>query len=156
HGVIGRLEGEAGVDDVSECVAGELAGVYVKLGQPAGVLDADADGVDLCADGGGDLRGGHGIKLALVVVAVGQGDDDSALGVLETLQTLGGGGDGIADGGSEFADGADVDVVEGVNQPVVIERERAGQVGDAGEDDEADAIVRSAADEVLHHRAGDA
>ena len=66
-----------------------------------------------------------------------------------------------ADGGALFLDGAAVvtvveaDFVEGVAQPLVIERDRAGVARAAGEGDEAHAVVGPAADEIVDHRLGD-
>ena len=122
----------------------QLAGGRIEQRQHARLLDADADGVNLRAQRGGELRGGHGINLPLVVVAVGQQDDDAALAVLEALEPLGAGGGGIADGRAQFANEADVQAVEVLDEPVVIERERAGQVGHGGENDQPDAVARRA------------
>ena len=61
-------------------VVPEFAGLRHQSRKLARLLDADADGVNFRADRGGDLRGGHGINVALVVVAIGQQNDDAALG----------------------------------------------------------------------------
>ena len=62
----------------------------------------------------GELRGGHRINLAFVVIAVGEQDDDAALAVLEALEPLGAGGGRIADGRAQLGDDADV---QAVNKP---------------------------------------
>ena len=121
----------------------------------AGLLDADADGVDLFTERRRQLRGGHWINVALVVVPVGQQNHDAALAVLDGLEAFGAGGGGVADGGAEVADEADVKAVEVINEPVVVQGERAGQVGHGGKDDEAHAVAGPLADEVLQHLRGD-
>ena len=90
----------------------EFAGVDVKRGKLARLLDADADGINLRADRGGDLRGGDRLDLALVVVAVGQQNDDAAFAVLERLEPFGRGGGGVANGRAQFANDADVQAVQ--------------------------------------------
>src|SRR5260221_14762602 len=127
HRVVGGLKGN-GRDDFTAGAAFEFAGVQIKGGKLARLLDAKADGVDSCASGGSNLGGSDGRDLALVVVAIGQHDDEAALAVFEHLEALGGGGGGVADGRAQFADDADVEPVQILNQPIVVEGERAGQV----------------------------
>ena len=89
---------------------------------------SDADGVDLHAERGGELRGGHGINLAFIIVAVGEQDDDSALALLLIFEPLRAGDCGIADGGADLVDRADVQPSEILHKPVVIHRERTAQI----------------------------
>src|ERR1035441_7397976 len=73
------------------------------------------------------------------------------------LKPLGAGGSGIADGSAQFAriaDDAHMEAVEVLDEPAMIESERAGQVGHGGEDDQAEPVVGALADEVLEHLGG--
>ena len=101
----------------------------------------------------GGLGGGEGRDLARVVGAVGEQDDDLRFARL-VAQPVGAGGDGRADGGG-VAGQADLEPVHVLQQPVVVEGERAHQIGLAGEDDHADAVVGPVLDELAdrfaHH-----
>ena len=109
--VVGRLKGHGG-DEIALGVEEQFAGGRLEHVQDAGFFDTDADGIDFLAQGGGQLRGRHGVDLALVVVAVGQHDSDAAFAVLDGLEPFGGGSGGVADGGAEVADEADVQPVK--------------------------------------------
>ena len=69
-------------------------------------------------------------------------------------QPVGADGEGRADGGG-VAGQADLEAVDVLQQPVVVERERAHQVGLAGEDDHADAVVGPGLDELADRLAHD-
>ena len=72
---------------------------------------ADGDGVDADAEFGGEAGGLDGVELAGIVGAVGDEDDDLALGL--ALGEPGGGGcDGRADGGALFLDVAELEAAE--------------------------------------------
>ena len=67
-------------------------------------------------------------------------------------QAVDAGGDGRADGGAVFVADSRADALEILLQPVMVERERADQIGGAGKGDEADAVVGPFLDEFRDHR----
>jgi hypothetical protein len=101
------------------------------------------------------LRGGHRFDVPLVVVPVGQQNDDAALAVLEPLEAPGAGGGGVADGGAEVANEPDVETAQVFDQPIMVERQRAGQIGHRREDDQPEPVVGPLPHEVLEHLGGD-
>ena len=119
------------------------------------MLDADADRVNLRAERGGELRRRQRINR-LCCFAVGQQNDDPAFALRQVLQSLGRHRDGVADGRAEFLQAADVQALEMLDQPVVIQRERAGQIRHGGKHHQPDAIARAFVDEILEHVARDA
>ena len=100
------------------------------------------------------MRRGHGIYLALVVIPIRQHDDDAALAVLEALEPLGAGGGSIADGRAQITDEAHVQAMEVLDQPFVVERERAGQIRHGREHDQPEPVAGALADEIFEHLRG--
>ena len=80
-----------------------MSGGRIERRQIARLLDADADGVNLHAERGGELRGGQRINLAQVVVAVRQQNHDAAFAVRHRLEPLGRDRHRVADGRAEVA-----------------------------------------------------
>ena len=118
---------------------------------PGVAVAARADGVDLRADGFGGFGGGRGRDFARVVFAVGQEDDDPALGGLVAPEPVGGGGDGAADGRAVVFGEPDLHAVHVLQEPRVVERERADEVGPSREGDDAEAVVGPRLNECLSH-----
>ena len=59
------------------------------------------------------------------------------------------GGSGIADGGAKIADKAHVQTPQVLDQPVMVERERAGKVRHSGKDNQPQPVTGPFADEFL-------
>ena len=151
HHVVRRVDG-LHRDRPAEGVAVELAGARVEARQDGRFVLAQADAVEADAEGGGELGGGHGQdRLAHVVVAVRQQDDDLRAAPLDVLHPVDGHGEAFADRGAGLLDAADVHAVDAFLDPDLVDRERAQQVGLAREDHGADAVVGPLRQEVVDH-----
>src|SRR5262249_37502999 len=140
HLVVGGLQGDR-VDDVAVWVEFQLAGCRFEQRQVAGLLDADADGIDFFAKGGGELSGRNGIDLSFIVIAIREQNDDTTFAVFNVLEVLGSRSSGIADGSTEIANEADVQAMQVFDEPIVIQSERACEIGNGGKNDETHAVT---------------
>src|SRR5262249_48216246 len=105
-------------------VAGEV-GADGHFGHAAGT---HTDGVDLDFQGLGGLGGGKRRDAPGVVLAVGHQDDYLALGI-QIAQAVHGDGEGGADGGLVTVDDAEIQTINVLQQKIMVERRRCGDVG---------------------------
>jgi len=112
-------------------------------------LDANSNRIDLFSEGCGQLGGGDRIDLALIVIAIGEQNNDAAFTVLQSFETAGPGGGGVANGGSQVANQPDVQSMKVFDEPIMVERQWAGQVRDGRKNNKAKPIAGAAANEVL-------
>ncbi len=120
--------------------------------EPAGVggggLAADEDGVDVDAAVGGLARHRVGVDALGVVDAVGEEDDDLAVGVglLEAVERLAEAG---ADRRLAAVDAAELQATHQLAQHAVVDGQRRDGGGGGPERDHADAVVAAAGDEAV-------
>ena len=150
HLVVRRVDG-LHRDRLAEGVADDLAGAEVELGQHRRLVLPEADRVEADAERRREFGRRHRQdRLAHVVVAVGEQDEDLGILPLQVLHAIERHGHAVADCRARLADDADVHAVDAFADPVAVDGDRAEEVGFAGEDHGADAVVGAFRDEILH------
>ena len=138
-----RIFLEGGHDDLPLAVL-EVTRAFGAGDHPAS-QGADANGID--ADVLFLERGQEGQRIAVVVFAIGDEQDDAVGGALGG-EGIDGGAQRLFDGGAAAGDDAGIEIIEGHGEGGIIDGERALEDGGAGEGDQADAVAAQIAHQI--------